>query len=212
MMRRSMPMMLAVALTVAGCQTGGSGPSRTVIGAGGGAATGALIGGLAADDGGTGAALGALAGALAGGGIGYYLDQQAAQLERQVAGTGATVERRGNAIFLSLPGDVTFEFDSAEIEPRFYPTLDDVARTVRQYDETRIEVTGHTDSVGSDDYNQTLSEDRAFSVASYLVRQGVASDRVRARGQGELQPLAPNDTDVGRARNRRVDIVITPTA
>jgi outer membrane protein OmpA-like peptidoglycan-associated protein len=127
-----------------------------------------------------------------------------------MAGTGVDVVRKGDNITLDMPGGVTFAFNSSDLNAQFYPVLDKVAATLTEYDKTVIEVAGHTDSVGSDAYNQQLSEKRANSVASYLSSRGVNRTRVVTVGAGEAHPVATNDTEEGRAQNRRVEITIVP--
>jgi outer membrane protein OmpA-like peptidoglycan-associated protein len=184
---------------------------NTRKGAGYGAAAGAVIGLLTGgNDKFQAAMIGAAAGALAGGSVGYYMDKQEAKLRQQMAGTGVDVVRKGDNITLDVPGGVTFAFDSDAINSQFYPVLDKVAGTLAEYDKTVIEVAGHTDSVGSDAYNQQLSERRANSVASYLSGRGVNRSRVVTVGAGEQHPVASNDTEDGRAQNRRVEITIVP--
>lgn len=184
---------------------------KTRKGAGYGAAAGAVIGLLTGgNDKFQAAMIGAAAGALAGGAVGYYMDKQEAKLREQMAGTGVDVVRQGDNITLDVPGGLTFAFDSAEVNTQFYPVLDKVAGTLTEYNKTVIEVAGHTDSVGSDAYNQQLSERRANSVAAYLSSHGVDRTRMVTIGAGEGHPVASNDTDAGRAQNRRVEITIVP--
>ena len=154
--------------------------------------------------------IGAAAGALVGGSVGYYQDKQEAKLRQQMAGTGVDVVRSGDNITLDMPGGVTFAFNSSDLNAQFYPVLDKVAATLTEYDKSVIEVAGHTDSVGSDAYNQQLSEKRASSVASYLSSHGVLQTRIVTVGAGEAHPVATNDTEEGRAQNRRVEITIVP--
>jgi len=120
------------------------------------------------------------------------------------------VVRQGNNITLNMPGNITFAFDSSNLQPQFYPVLDNVASTLNQYNQTVIEVAGHTDSVGTDAYNMTLSQQRANSVAAYLSGKGVMQQRMIVTGAGETRPIASNDTEAGRAQNRRVEITIVP--
>ena len=184
---------------------------NTRRGAGYGAAAGAVIGLLTGgNDKFEAAMIGAAAGALAGGAVGYYMDRQEAKLREQMAGTGVDVVRQGDNITLDIPGGVTFAFNSAEVNSQFYPVLTKVAATLAEYDKTVIEVAGHTDSVGSDSYNQQLSERRANSVASFLSGQGVARTRMVTIGAGEAHPVASNETEDGRSQNRRVEITIVP--
>jgi outer membrane protein OmpA-like peptidoglycan-associated protein len=154
--------------------------------------------------------IGAAAGALVGGSVGYYQDKQEAKLRQQLAGSGVDVVRKGDNITLDMPGNVTFAHDSASLNAEFHTVLNKVAETLREYDKTVIEVAGHTDSTGSDQYNQQLSERRANSVAQYLSAQGVPASRMVTVGAGEVHPVASNDTPEGRAQNRRVEITIVP--
>ncbi len=186
-------------------------PTRTVIGAGIGAVGGYLLGDLI---GGrrdrTERIVGAGIGAIAGGAIGQYMDRQEQELRRRTEGTGVVVERSGDELILTMPSGITFAFDRYDIQPQFRPTLDQIAQTLTAYPQTMIDIYGHTDSVGTDAYNQTLSENRARSVASYLGTRGVQSVRMATRGFGETQPIADNATEEGRAANRRVEIRIVP--
>lgn len=185
--------------------------SRTAIGAAGGAVGGYLLGDLV---GGrrdrTERIIGTGIGALAGGAIGAYMDRQEQELRRQTAGTGVEIERRGDELVLTMPTGITFAFDRYELQPQFRPTLDRVAEVLGNYPNTMIDIYGHTDSVGSDSYNQTLSENRASSVATYLSMRGVQQVRMATLGYGETQPIADNGTESGRAANRRVEIRIVP--
>ncbi|WP_407351692.1 OmpA family protein [Luteimonas sp. R10] len=210
---------LAGALLMSGCAsyTGQSSdpndPNRTrtgaLVGAGIGAVAGLLSGGDATERRQR-ALVGAGAGALAGGAVGAYQDRQEAELRRQMAGTGVDVVRQGDNITLNMPGSITFGFDQSNIQPQFYPVLDNVANTLRQYDQTIIEIAGHTDSVGSDSYNQQLSERRAQAVAGYLGSKGISQQRMITVGAGKTRPIADNGTEAGRAQNRRVEITLVP--
>lgn len=179
-----------------------------------GAAGGALLGYLTntnkGEEGRTNALIGAGVGALAGAAVGNYMDRQQAELRRELAGSGVDVERRGDDIVLNMPSDVTFAVDQSDVQARFYGPLDQIAETLNQYPQTVIDVVGHADSTGADDYNQALSERRAASVASYLVHRGVLRDRLFVAGRGESQPIASNATEEGRAQNRRVEVVVSP--
>jgi outer membrane protein OmpA-like peptidoglycan-associated protein len=204
---RLAPAAVALALA-AGCAQEG-GPNRTALGAGIGAAVGAGAGVLAGDSR-EAALIGAGVGAIAGAGVGAYLDRQAEALRRDLAGTGATVTQAQERLVVTLPQDVTFAFDSADIAPDFRPELAQLAATLQQYPESLIDVIGHTDDTGEPAYNQRLSERRAQSVQSALLADGVRPARVAAYGLGETAPVADNATPEGRARNRRVEIVVTP--
>ena len=188
-------------------------PNRTQRGALIGAAIGAAAGLLSGDDAverRQRAMVGAGIGALAGGGIGAYQDRQEAELRRETAGTGIDVSRDGDVIKLNLPDGVTFDFGKYDLKPQFYPALNTIASTLKEYNQTIVEVSGHTDSIGSDAANQTLSERRANAVSSYLIGQGVQRERFEVVGMGERYPVASNDTDSGRALNRRVEIRLLP--
>lgn len=202
---------LALAACVTDPETGQQRINRAAIGGLGGALGGYLLGDIV---GGrrdrTEKIVGAGIGAVAGAGIGYYLEQQERDLRRKTAGTGIDVVRDGDSLLLNMPSQVTFDVDSAAVAPAFRSTLNDVAATLVQYESTYIDVYGHTDSTGSDAYNQTLSERRAQSVASYLSTQGVQQARLATRGFGESQPVASNTSEEGRAQNRRVEIRIVP--
>jgi outer membrane protein OmpA-like peptidoglycan-associated protein len=154
--------------------------------------------------------LGAGIGAVAGAGVGYYMDQQEKKLRQRTAGSGIGVTREGDELVLDMPSDVTFAVNSANLDPNFRSTLDRVAATLSEYEKTYVDVLGHADSTGSDAYNQTLSEQRASTVASYLSGRGVQQARLATRGYGESQPRASNTTEEGRAQNRRVEIRLVP--
>ena len=189
------------------------GMSKTSRGALIGAAVGAVAGLLSGDDATERrqrALVGAGVGGLAGGAIGNYQDRQERALRESMAGTGVEVVRQGDNITLNMPSNITFGFDSAQLQPQFYPVLDNVARTLNEYNQTIVEVAGHTDSVGTDAYNQRLSEQRANAVSSYLGSKGLMRDRFIVVGAGESRPVASNETDAGRAQNRRVEITLVP--
>lgn len=188
--------------------TGEKKVSKTAAGAGIGAVGGAVVGAIAG--GRKGALIGAGVGALAGGGVGYYMDQQEAKLRQQLRGTGVSVTRVGDSIILNMPGNVTFASNSSDVSSTFYPVLDSVAIVLNEYEKTYVDVIGYTDSSGSEQYNQTLSEKRAASVARYLESHKVLPQRIVITGRGESNPVASNDTSEGRAMNRRVEITLTP--
>lgn len=210
-------LVLAAALlsTTAACmtdpETGERRLSRAAIGAGVGLAGGYLAGDLVGGrNDRTEKILGAGIGAIAGTAVGAYMDRQEQELRRRTAGSGVEVIRDGDELALRMPAGITFAFDRFDIQPQFRPTLDEVADTLRDYPSTLIDVYGHTDDVGSDDYNQRLSENRAISVADYLSSHGVESARIATRGFGETQPIESNGSEAGRAANRRVEIRIVP--
>jgi outer membrane protein OmpA-like peptidoglycan-associated protein len=184
--------------------------SKAAKGAGIGAAVGAVAGLLTKGDKLQNALIGAGVGALAGGGVGYYMDVQEAKLRQRLEGTGVSVVRQGDNITLNMPSSITFALNSADLNAQFFNALDGVSLVLKEYDKTVIEVAGHTDSSGSDQYNQALSERRAQAVAGYLGSHGVKTQRLITIGAGEGHPVASNDTEQGRSANRRVELTIVP--
>ncbi|WP_397380436.1 OmpA family protein [Pseudomonas sp.] len=177
-----------------------------------GALAGAAVGAATSSkkDRGKGALIGAAVGGAAGGGYGYYADKQEAELRRSMQGTGVEVQRNGDDLKLIMPGNITFATNSADIAGNFYAPLNNLANSFKQYDQNSIEIVGHTDNVGAHQYNYTLSQRRAQSVANYLTAQGVNGMRVTTRGMGPDQPVASNASESGRAQNRRVEINLRP--
>jgi outer membrane protein OmpA-like peptidoglycan-associated protein len=201
--------LLGVSACVTDPNTGQQKVSRTAIGAVGGAAAGYLLGGLIGGK--TARIIGAGLGGAAGGYVGYRMDQQIKQLKDTTAGTGVDVTQtpNGDGILVNLP-DVTFDVDSTTISPSFRAPLDSVAQSLVQYPNSLIDVMGHTDSTGSEAYNLDLSKRRADAVKGYLVMRGVSGARIATVGYGEQYPVADNSTPEGRAKNRRVELRITP--
>jgi outer membrane protein OmpA-like peptidoglycan-associated protein len=184
---------------------------NAAIGAVAGGILGAVIGNNTGDgDAATGALIGAAAGGLAGAGIGHYMDQQEAAIRQQLQGTGVSVTRVGNDLVLNMPSDITFKTNQSSIQPRFSSTLQSVALVLKKYDRTRISVSGHTDSDGSDSYNMQLSQARAQAVANNLYKRGVSGSRIQSYGYGEKRPVASNNSSAGKAKNRRVELRIVP--
>jgi outer membrane protein OmpA-like peptidoglycan-associated protein len=183
---------------------------KTRTGAGIGAGVGAVIGLLTKGDKFDNALIGAALGGIAGGAVGNYQDRQEAQLKQSMAGTGVEVVRKQDNITLDMPGGITFATNSSDLNAAIYPILDKVALSLNQYDQTMVEVAGHTDSTGSASYNQALSLKRAQSVSAYLVSRGVRFPRLMVVGDGENHPVASNDTPDGRQANRRVELTIVP--
>lgn len=201
-------------LVLTGCvtdpYTGQQKASKTAMyGLGGAAACGA-IGVLT--HGGKGARNAALACGAVGAGVGGYMDYQEAKLRESLKNTDVQVSREGNQIKLTMPSAVTFATNSATLSSPAMDSLNKAAETLVQYPETTVTVAGHTDSTGNDSINQPLSERRAQSVSGYLVQRGVAGSRLNTVGYGSRQPIASNDNETGRAQNRRVEILINPTA
>lgn len=182
--------------------------SGSIIGAIGGAAIGAAT--SSKSDRGKGALIGAASGAAIGGGIGYYMDRQEAQLRQKLQGSGVQVVRNGDQIELIMPENITFDLNQSSIQPGFVDTLESVALVLKEFDKTIIQIEGHTDSSGSDSYNQLLSEQRAASVRDFLLNQGIEPKRTRAVGYGERYPIASNETAAGREQNRRVELTLIP--
>jgi outer membrane protein OmpA-like peptidoglycan-associated protein len=209
---------VAAAFLLAGCTsdpfTGENQVAKTVLGAGGGAALGAgagyLLGKNTSLDSRKAALIGAGLGALTGGGIGAYMDTQETKLRRKLQRTGVSVTRVGDSIVLNMPSNITFDTDQAEVKSQFYPVLDSVAEVFKEYNRTLIDVVGHTDSAGNDDYNYDLSRRRAASVAQYMSSQELDPNRFSVEGHGERDPIASNATASGKAKNRRVEITIQP--
>ena len=209
---------LSATVIVGGCQTldpytRESKTSSATKGALIGAAAGAVAGLVSGDDAverRQHALIGAGIGALAGGAIGYYMDRQEAKLRAELEGTGVSVVRQGDNITLNMPGNVTFATDSSDLNPAFFNVLNSVGKVLNEFDSTVVEVAGHTDSTGSDAYNQGLSERRASSVAQYLQSQQVSGQRMITVGMGERKPVADNGTASGRQANRRVEITMVP--
>lgn len=205
-------------VTIGGCQTldaytQESKTSSATKGAAIGAAAGAVAGLVSGDDAverRQHALILAGVGALAGGAVGYYMDRQEAELRAELQGTGVSVTREGDHITLNMPGNVTFAYDSADLSPAFFDVLNSVSKVMDEYDKTVVEVAGHTDSTGSESYNQRLSERRAASVAGYLKSQGIDNQRLITVGMGEELPVADNSTAAGRETNRRVEITMVP--
>jgi len=204
----------AVSLATAGCvtdpNTGEKKISCTAIGGVGGVVVGGLLGGLIGGK--TGRIVGAGIGGVAGAAVGYQMDKQIKELKEQTAGSGVDVTEtdNGQAILVNLPDGVTFDVGSYTLKPSFRETLDKVAQSLIQYPNSLVDVYGHTDSTGSDSFNQTLSENRARTVMNYLISKGVPAARIRSQGFGETMPVADNGTAEGRAKNRRVEIKIVP--
>jgi outer membrane protein OmpA-like peptidoglycan-associated protein len=209
---------LSVAVLLSACETldpytRESETSKATKGALIGAAAGAVVGLISGDDAverRQHALIGAGVGALAGGSVGYYMDRQEAKLRAELEGTGVSVTRIGDNITLNMPGNVTFATDSSDLNPAFFDVLNSVGKVLNEFEQTVVEVAGHTDSTGSDSYNQALSERRSGSVSSYLRTQGVIQERVIQVGMGETRPVADNSTSAGRQANRRVEITMVP--
>jgi len=213
-MTRKLSIVLLAALLAVSCASSQDDPNaKAKRGAGVGAAAGAVVGAIIGNQAGgaskTGAVVGAAAGAAIGAAVGHRMDQQQKELQ-QIPGVEVTRPAE-NEIAVHLTNDILFDFNSAALRPESQSTLRNLASNFQRYPDETISVEGHTDNVGSAAYNQTLSENRAYSVKNYLVDQGVPSSRVSGVGYGETRPKASNTTPEGRQLNRRVEIHIRAT-
>lgn len=217
-MKRIFAAVTVAALALGACKTtdpytGEEKYNATTKGAAIGAAAGAVVGAISGNDARERrkrALIGAGIGALGGGAVGAYMDKQEDELRRQMQGTGVSVTRQGDHITLNMPSNITFSTASADLNASFLKVLDGVALVLKKYDKTIVEVDGHTDSVGKPDYNQKLSERRATAVAQSLIGKGIKQERTITVGAGETRPVASNDTESGRALNRRVELTLLP--
>jgi len=194
-----------VSTTLAGCASMSNKEKGAVIGAATGAAAGGVIG-KAQGSTAKGAIIGAVVGGTVGAVIGHQMDQQAKELEQNIP--GATVERVGEGIQVTFQSGLLFDFDSDRVKADAATNLKNLASSLSKYPNSSLLIVGHTDAVGSDSYNQALSERRAQSTAMYLASQGVAASRLQTVGRGETEPVAPNDTDANMQKNRRVEVAI----
>lgn len=209
---------LATMVAASGCSTlnpytGEKQTSKATSGAAIGAAVGALIGIATSDNAKERkerALKGAGIGAVAGGGVGYYMDVQEAKLRQKLESSGVSVTRDGDNIILNMPGNITFDTNQSNVKESFKPVLDSVTEVLKEYKSTMIQVGGHTDSTGSDQYNLLLSQNRAQAVANVMIGFGVQPVRVDVVGFGETQPTASNASESGRAQNRRVELILLP--
>lgn len=197
-----------VLVGASGCASMNKTTKGAVIGAAAGGAAGAVIGNQTGSTT-RGAIIGAVVGGAAGAIIGHQMDQRAQEIQQNVP--GAIVERVGEGIQVTFPSGLLFDFDSAVVRNTAASNLDELARNLSKYGDTNLMIAGHTDAVGSDQYNQSLSEQRAESAARYLSGQGVAR-HIATVGLGEREPVSSNDTEAGRQRNRRVEIAIYASA
>jgi outer membrane protein OmpA-like peptidoglycan-associated protein len=199
-----------------GCATvdsqNGSNADKTKKGVGIGAVAGAVLGAAASSksDRGRGALTGAVLGAAVGGGVGHYMDKQEKELRDKLKDSGVQVNRQGDNLNLIMPGNITFAVNKADIRADFYTVLNSVSQALKEYDQTNVRISGYTDSTGPLSLNQRLSEERANSVRTYLLAQGVASDRIDSAGYGPANPIASNASEEGRQANRRVEIKLIP--
>lgn len=211
---------LIATLGVAGCATDEYGRSRPYTNAEAGAMIGVLGGAVAGaainhKNRGKGALIGAIGGGLAGGAVGHYMDTQQKDLEKVLApevanGSINIVKNSDNSLLVTMTSATAFDTNSYALKQGFFPVMDKIAKVLNTYGKTELSISGHTDSVGSDAANQTLSEHRAQAVVDYLLTRQVAQQRLTAYGRGESQPRGDNKTESGRALNRRVEILIVP--
>lgn len=210
--------MVAALLTLSACATfdpytGEKETSKSTKGATIGAVVGAVVGIATSDDKKERkerALKGAGIGAITGGSVGYYMDVQEAKLRQKLGKTGVGVTRDGDNLILNMPSNITFAVNQSTLRPDFVEVLDSVAEVLKEYKSTMIEVAGHTDSVGTDSYNQLLSQSRSQAVSDQLVKFGVQAVRIDTVGYGETRPVASNDTEAGRQQNRRVELTLLP--
>ncbi|MDK4707002.1 OmpA family protein [Kingella negevensis] len=204
---------VATAMGLSGCMTNAQGEqqmSKTAMYSLGSAAVCSIVGALT--HGSTGARNSALACGAIGAGVGGYMDYQEKKLREQLKNTGVEVTREGNQIKLTMPENITFSTGRYDLSAAAQSSLAQAAQTLAAYVDTTISIVGHTDSTGSAAINNPLSVNRAQSVANYLAQRGVATSRMTVSGKGSTQPIADNATDAGRAQNRRVELLINPTA
>ena len=202
--------LIVISMALSGCQTidpytGEKKTSNAAKGAGIGALVCGLVGAIKNGKHARNAALGS--GAIVAG-IGAYMVSQEAEVRRSLADSGVSVQRNGDSIKLIMPGNITFATNKSDIQADFHSVLDSVAKVLAGYDQTAVEVEGHTDSTGSLSYNLSLSESRAMQVASYLKSKGISEQRITSYGKGPMKPVASNQSSEGRAQNRRVEIRI----
>ncbi|MDO8300906.1 OmpA family protein [Lacisediminimonas sp.] len=212
-MRKTVTAVLIASTLAVGCANMDQTQRGTAMGAGIGAGVGAVLGAATGGGGGgraaTGAVLGGAAGAVAGNIWSSRMEQQKRQMQQATQGTGVQVtQTQDNRIKVEIPSDISFDSGRSDIKPNFRPVLDKFASTLAENTGTRINIVGHTDNTGSDAINDPLSVNRAARTRDYLVSRGVASNRFAIDGRGSHEPLAANDTESNRARNRRVEIYV----
>jgi len=209
--RRSAAAVLAVAfaLGITACASFGRREKGAVIGGVAGGVAGGVIGNQTGSTA-RGAIIGAVVGGTVGAIIGHQMDQQAKELQQNIP--GATVTRVGEGIAVTFASGLLYDFDSDVVRAEAASNLRNLAASLEKYANTDLLIVGHTDAVGTSQYNQTLSQRRATAAANYLTAQGVNPARLQAVGRGETEPLATNDTEGGRQLNRRVEVAIYANA
>ena len=206
-MRNAIAFAAAAAFALSACSSMDESQRKTAQTTGIGAAAGAAVGAIAG--GSRGAAIGAAVGGLGGYAWSQHMENQRKQLETSTQGTGVEVQKtQDNRLRVLIPGDLSFDPGRADIKPSVRPVLDQFAQSLVQNPASVIQIVGHTDATGSDAANVQLSRERANATRDYLVSRGVTSDRIATDGRGEREPVASNDTEAGRARNRRVEIFV----
>lgn len=211
-MKRALALCTAALFALSACSSMDETQQRTAKNTGIGAAAGAAVGAIAggSDHRGTGAAIGAAIGALGGYVWSQHMENQRRQIETATQGTGVEVQKtQDNRLKVLIPGDISFDPGRSDIKPNFRPVLDQFAQSLTANPGTVIQIVGHTDSSGNDAANVALSRERANATRDYLASRGVVTTRISTDGRGEREPIASNDTDAGRARNRRVEIFVT---
>lgn len=203
---------LAAAGLATGCTSAVGTRNNTATQAAVGTAAGAVIGNIVSGGEEEGTVIGGVVGGIAGTALGSYLDRQQRDLQASIGGSGAGIVNTGSELIVSLPESITFDVDSSDVKPSIRDELIAVSQNLQAYPSSIVQVVGHTDNTGSAAYNQGLSERRAQAVTNILVASGTSAGRIRTYGQGASNPVASNATDSGRAANRRVEIIITPTS
>jgi outer membrane protein OmpA-like peptidoglycan-associated protein len=210
-MKKLLSVIIILTFLVSCANMGQKQSQGTAIGTGVGAAGGAAIGHAYGGKNGLiiGALIGAIVGGVAGNQVGAYMDKQEAALQAamssSIAANQASIQRTQNVLIATFKSDVFFDFNSSILKPGAYVELNRVADALNQYPDTAVQIQGHTDSTGTEEYNRFLSEKRAESVRNYLIQRGVSGSRMTAIGLGESQPISSNN-----AQNRRVTMVLTP--
>ena len=196
----------AILLASAACQSLNKKEQGAIIGAAGGAVAGSVVG-KATGSTARGAIIGAAVGGAAGAIIGHQMDQKAKEIQQTVA--GAEITRVGEGLVVTFESGLLFDFDSDQLREASKENLDNLAKSLSKFGDSKLLLVGHTDDKGTETYNLDLSRRRAAAVASYLISRGVPSARIATSGRGESEPIAPNDTDANRQKNRRVEVAIT---
>lgn len=207
--RRGVAALSLLVLGLSACSMLNKKGQGALVGAGVGGAVGAVVGNNSGSTA-RGAIIGAAVGGIAGTIIGNQMDQQAKEIKQEVP--GAEVQRVGEGIQVTFASSLLYGFDSDQVRPEAAANLRNLAASLSKYPDTDVLIVGHTDAVGTSDYNQGLSQRRATAASDYLLTQGVSSARLRTAGRGEMEPIASNETELGRQTNRRVEVAIVANA